>query len=112
MVTSDGKVRDRVVTSDGKVRDRVVRGDLMDVTPPDSTEVVGARQPRDSIDGLTDNLARLTSHATLDLCSLPYACLVHCTSLRCALCTVRCSVHCALHCGLSTSLFTALCTVL
>ena len=78
-VTSNGKVRDTVVTRDVEVRDKVVTSDLMDVTPSDSTEVVGARQPRDSIDGWTDNLARLTLHATFDLCSLPYSCLVHCT---------------------------------
>ena len=40
----------------------MVTSDPMNVTPP---EVVGARQPRDSIDGLTDNLARLTSYATI-----------------------------------------------
>ena len=101
VVTSDGKVRDGVVTGDGKVRDRVVTGDLMDVTPPDSTEVVGARQPRDSIDGLTDNLAfdlacyvrpvqsalRLSSslHSTA-------LCTVHCSLFR-ALCTALCTVH-------------------
>ena len=94
-VTSDGKVRDTVVTSDLKVRDKVVTSDLMDVTPSDSTEVVGARQPRDSIDGLTDNLAWMTSHVTLDLCSLPLS-----SSLQCLMFTSQCTVHCSLLCTL------------
>ena len=88
-----------MVTNDGKVSDQLVTSGLMDVTPPDSPEDVGARQPRDSIDGLTDNLARLTSHATLDLCSLPLSSSLHC-ALLCALFTVHCLLH--VHCELCT----------